>query len=290
MARLRKSRHTPKPRVSKPRSSARKKTTGRFNWALTRRIVLLGLGTLCLCAIIWGIYTLLNAGYITQTRETIHQSLNLKAQDLGFKIKKITVEGRVRTSLHDIDRVLNTYRGHALPFQDLKAMSDDIARLPWVKDVTLQRILPDRLHIRLTERTPLALWQAGNRVFLIDSEGAIIPHQEIEAFSHLLMLQGAGANEAASELLMILASDEALKERIVTGIRVGKRRWNLLLDNGIFVNLPEEDPQKAFADLSKLNKQYDLLKQDIRVIDMRLADRLILELEEKQKNKTNNRI
>jgi cell division protein FtsQ len=61
-------------------------------------------------------------------------------------------------------------------------------------------------------------------------------------------------------------------------VRVAGRRWDVYLDNGIVVKLPEDNVQQAMAVLSKMNKQNDLLQRDIAAVDLRLEDRTTIEL------------
>ena len=59
---------------------------------------------------------------------------------------------------------------------------------------------------------------------------------------------------------------------------VGQRRWNLRLKDGLDVRLPEGDVDKALAELSRLDKEDHLFSRDIVAVDMRLPDRLTVQL------------
>ena len=61
-------------------------------------------------------------------------------------------------------------------------------------------------------------------------------------------------------------------------ILVGQRRWNLRLNDGLDVKLPENDVGNALAELSKLDQEDKLFSRDIVAIDMRLPDRLVVQL------------
>ena len=63
-------------------------------------------------------------------------------------------------------------------------------------------------------------------------------------------------------------------------VRVGERRWNLRLDNGVEVRLPEEGAEAALAELVRLAREQDILSRDIKAIDLRFPDRLIVKLPE----------
>src|SRR5881275_1545515 len=61
---------------------------------------------------------------------------------------------------------------------------------------------------------------------------------------------------------------------------VGERRWNLRLKDGLDIRLPENDVGNALAALSKLDKDDRLFSRDIVAIDVRLPDRLTVQLSE----------
>ena len=61
-------------------------------------------------------------------------------------------------------------------------------------------------------------------------------------------------------------------------IFVGERRWNLRLKDGLDIRLPENDVGNALAALSKLDKEERLFSRDIVAVDMRLPDRLTVQL------------
>jgi cell division protein FtsQ len=56
----------------------------------------------------------------------------------------------------------------------LSARRSQIEQLPWVESASVQRVLPNRLRIDLTERTPIAFLRSGNQLALIDAHGVIL--------------------------------------------------------------------------------------------------------------------
>jgi cell division protein FtsQ len=59
-------------------------------------------------------------------------------------------------------------------------------------------------------------------------------------------------------------------------VRVGGRRWNLRLDSGIDIALPEEDASGAWHRLAELERSEGILERDIQMVDLRLPDRLVV--------------
>jgi cell division protein FtsQ len=153
---------------------------------------------------------------------------------------------------------------------------EKLETLPWVRSAVVERRLPDTLYVRLVERKPLALWQHGGKLELIDHEGAVIPVTRLDRFAKLPLVVGEGAASHAAELLDMLASEPDLASRVTAAVRVGDRRWNLRIDNAIEVLLPADAPASAWAQLARLERSSAILKRDVQTVDVRLPDRLVL--------------
>ena len=76
--------------------------------------------------------------------------------------------------------------------------------------------------------------------------------------------------------MIILANEPALKQRVNAAVRVGDRRWNIRMDNGVYVRLPEKAPKAAWQRFARLEREHELLKQDLLSIDLRIPDQLIV--------------
>ena len=61
-------------------------------------------------------------------------------------------------------------------------------------------------------------------------------------------------------------------------IRVAERRWDVRFENGVTVKLPEAGEDQALASLASLDRESGLLSRDILSVDMRFADRLVVQL------------
>ncbi len=74
----------------------------------------------------------------------------------------------------------------------------------------------------------------------------------------------------------MLAAEPSLRGRVVSAVRVGGRRWNLQLDNGIEVRLPEERAPEAWAEVASLDRSQKLLSRQVTVVDLRDPSRISL--------------
>jgi cell division protein FtsQ len=67
-----------------------------------------------------------------------------------------------------------------------------------------------------------------------------------------------------------------LQARVVAAVRIGERRWNLRLQSGTDVLLPEGAEAAAVERLDSLDQAHALLDRPLQVVDMRLPDRLVV--------------
>src|ERR1700687_6520808 len=61
-------------------------------------------------------------------------------------------------------------RGRSVLLVSLDERRSRLQELPWVEQASVQRILPNRIRVELTERTPIAFVRNGSELGLIDWE------------------------------------------------------------------------------------------------------------------------
>ena len=59
---------------------------------------------------------------------------------------------------------------------------------------------------------------------------------------------------------------------------ISKRRWALIISNNITIDLPEKNPAEAFKKLDFLDKKFGFLSDKLKIIDLRVKDRMIIKL------------
>ena len=195
---------------------------------------------------------------------------------IGLAVNDIEVEGRETTDAATIMAALAAERGTPILAVNPSRAKQQLESLPWVRSASIERRLPGTIWVRLVERHPLAVWQHGGKQELIDREGSVIPVQDLSRFARVPTVVGEDAARHAAALIDMLAQEPELAARVTAAIRVDDRRWNLRLDHAIDVLLPEEEPASAWVRLAALERQDGLLKRDLKTIDLRLPDRVVL--------------
>lgn len=221
----------------------------------------------------WGAYGMVLSG---QTLEVINNS----TARAGFAISAVRITGQRESDEGDVLDTLSIHSGQSLFLYDANSARDRLKTLPWVQSVSVMKLYPSTLRIILEERVPSALWQRSisEPVQIVDSAGNIIPGRIEARYARLPRVVGEGAETRVAEITSLLDDVPALQKRVRASMLVSHRRWDLFLDNGVQVMLPEADPLKAAEKLQALDSKSGLLDRDITVVDLRLPDRVAVRL------------
>ena len=194
-----------------------------------------------------------------------------------FKLTDVTVEGRDYVEKSAILAALDVKPGDSLLGVDLQAARQRLEAIDWVASATVERRLPDTLYVTLKERRAVAIWQNGNEYTLIDRDGRTVRASRMPPGAETLLLLGGARRARACRRTAAAARLRAGRRRqLRAAVWVGQRRWNLILNNGVEIWLPEEDAVAALKQLAKLDTQYKLLSREFGVVDLRLPDKLYL--------------
>jgi cell division protein FtsQ len=194
----------------------------------------------------------------------------------GLRVQEVRIEGRQNTPEPLLRAAIGVTRGAPILGFSVAAARARIETLAWVESATVERRLPGTIVVQLQERRPFAIWQNQGKFTLIDREGQIVADQDVAKFGKLPLVVGAGAPAAAAPLLDALTDKPALQAHVVAAVRVGERRWNLHMDSGADVLLPEGQEAVALERLMQLERDHALLERPLEVVDMRLPDRLVV--------------
>lgn len=207
----------------------------------------------------------------------------------GFAVDEITVSGNKEISEIDVLDQLELTGWTSLIGFDVDAARERIGKLAWVETASVRKVYPDKIEIALNERKPFAVWQHDGKLSVIEPSGRIIASYPGTARSALPMIVGLGAPEAGDAFVGMVAKFPDIAGRIVSYVRIADRRWDLNLDNGITVQLPEYGAEQALVRLTELDRSDRLLSRAVATVDMRLSDRIVVALTDdgqEQRDKT----
>jgi cell division protein FtsQ len=144
-------------RRQRPVEIRRKKFTGR-GWPFYRRV----LG--------WGVIVVAGASAAVMAG----RFLLYAPQMLLLKFDQVEVLGNRIVSRDAVLQLFAHDGGRSVLRIPLEARRSALEEVPWVESAAVQRILPNRIRVELTERTPIAFLRNGTELALIDVHGVIL--------------------------------------------------------------------------------------------------------------------
>lgn len=225
-------------------------------------------------------FGVVKGGHVDELVAALSDTRNALANSAGFRITTVVINGRRQLSQDEVLAIGGVNGRSSLLFLDAATVRGKLKANPWIADATILKLYPGQLQVDIVERTAFALWQQDGRLAVIADDGAVLEAYVSRRFVALPLVVGKGADVNARDFLALLERYPQVRSVTKAAIFVGERRWNLRLKDGLDIRLPENDVGNALAALSKLDKEDRLFSRDIVTIDMRLPDRLTVQLSE----------
>lgn len=123
---------------------------------------------------------------------------------------------------------------------DMQKLRLAVVAMPWVADVSIRRIWPDKLSMVVNEQVPLARW--GDDALVSVNAGVFRP-STMEDFSGLVKLSGpGGSQQRVVQFFRVVLSAAQARGLFVTEVRLDERRhWWLRFEDGLTVSLGREN-------------------------------------------------
>ena len=221
---------------------------------------------------------IVKGGHLEAFVASVSETRNAIANSAGFRITSVAINGRKQLTQDEI-LAIGGVNGHSsLLFLDASSVREKLKADPWISEATVLKLYPGQLRIDIVERAPFALWQRNGQMSVISEDGAVLERFVSPRFLKLPLVVGKGAETRARDFLALLARYPQINTVTRAAILVGERRWNLRLNDGLDIRLPEGDLGNALATLSNLDKNEHLFAKDIVAIDLRQPDRLVVQL------------
>jgi cell division protein FtsQ len=217
------------------------------------------------------------AGVLYEVRDSVVQAgsnLVVAAQGqlghTGFAIGEISITGQSLTSEQSIFDALGVEPHTSNVSFDVEAARQRIAALPSVQTVNIRKIYPGDLVVTITEKVPVARWRVDGVTFVVDGDGEQIG-EDHGTYSELPLVVGDGAADDALVMIRALQQYPRLQDGLVALSRIADRRWDMIYDTGLRVQLPELGVAQALKRLDGYQTDYQLLDRDVTQIDLRVA-------------------
>ena len=224
-----------------------------------------GIKTLVLGLLLMGV-----VGIVGYEAVTEWQSRLLSIKSMSLPIKYVRTEGVFQyLSKNEIQAVLQPLVMTGFFDADMQTIHTAVSTLPWVDTVTVKRIWPDAIDIKVREKKPYARWGKNS---LITEKGVIFTPKNLEQFQNLTVVTGPELQQVKVLEIMkgikIALADQSME---MTEFSVNDRwAWKIKLATGLEILLGRNEQLKK---LQRFLKTLTLLKQEqveqIAIVDLR---------------------
>ncbi|MEO1457002.1 MAG: cell division protein FtsQ/DivIB [Pseudomonadota bacterium] len=200
-----------------------------------------------------------------------------------FALQGVAISGasaRLRAAVHGALALPAGQSSLGVSVGDLRAR---VEALGAVQSARVQLDPEGILRVHVVPRDPVALWRDGEgRLASVAADGTVIAGvARRAAHPSLPVLVGEGARAAVGEALALMRQAPEITGRLRAFVRVGERRWDMVLERDVRVMLPAEAPGRALEQVQFLDLTREVLERDIAAIDLRVPGRTVLRLTER---------
>ena len=221
-----------------------------------------------------GTIYLMDEGRRATISEAVLEAKTALQERPEFMVKLMAIDGATDELARDIRAAVPLDFPLTSFDLNLTEMRQTIAALDGVRSATV-RVRPGGvLQVDVTPRDPVAIWRSATGLSLVDESGALVA--EIFArndFPELPLIAGEGAQKHVPEALALMRAAEPLGARLRGVVRMGERRWDVVLDRDQRILLPEVGAQAALEQVIALEDVQEVLTRDVARVDMRLSAR-----------------
>ena len=199
--------------------------------------------------------------------------------DARFAVRTIQVDGVVHTPRAALDIATERYKGLNLFKIDIDRVQRDLGGLGWVSRIDIEKKLPDTLRIKITERKPVALVRAAEKLLYVDEQGVgfaeLSPRVGDDDLPIISDAHGSELTRTVALLTELRAKDRELYSRVSEIWPIAPRGFALYdRDLGAVVYANAEDVSAKYRNLYAILQTEN--NPDIEYADLRFADRVIV--------------
>jgi len=247
--------------MSQPRNRnhATRKTTHRSRWPLRLAVLIFVIGAVLAGQVYW-----------QDNLAVFNENLSVMYGD-KFTIKQINVSGNNQLAGEEVIGVSHLQLGQNLLSLDVNMVREALEQNGWVESAAVSRVYPYTVNITIEEAIPQALWWNNDGFYLIARSGRIIKQiPDPLGKPPYMLIFGAEAPSKYSKMYQELFN-HAIFPQVVAMSNIRGRRWDIYLEDGTLIKLPEINVGKALNLLDKLHKNGIMKSRGVRELDMRLS-------------------
>lgn len=191
-----------------------------------------------------------------------------------FMIKVASVDGASDELAHEIREIMPLDFPVSYFDLDIKYLHKVLNDIPAVASAAIKVTVSGVLQIDISERTPAFIWRKDDVISVIDEKGKFIRLATSRLdYPELPLVIGEAANLSIADISSLMEDNQFFLDQVRAFVRVGERRWDLVLDNNLRIMLPQTEFLAAFDRLMLINHTGSLFSNQLSTIDMRLVER-----------------
>ena len=212
----------------------------------------------------------------------LHENIEALKKDLKralverpeFMIKVASVDGASDELAHEIREIMPLDFPVSYFDLDIKYLHKVLNDIPAVASAAIKVTVSGVLQIDISERTPAFIWRKDDVISVIDEKGKFIRLATSRLdYPELPLVIGEAANLSIADISSLIEDNQYFMDQVRAFVRVGERRWDLVLDNNLRIMLPQTEFLAAFDRLMLMNHTGSLFSNQLSTIDMRLVER-----------------
>ena len=212
----------------------------------------------------------------------LHENIEALKEDLKralverpeFMIKVASVDGASDELAHEIREIMPLDFPVSYFDLDIKYLHKVLNDIPAVESAAIKVTVSGVLQIDISERTPAFIWRKDDVISVIDEKGKFIRLVTSRLdYPELPLVIGEAANLSIADISSLMEDNQYFLDQVRAFVRVGERRWDLVLDNNLRIMLPQTEFLAAFDRLMLMNHTGSLFSNQLSTIDMRLVER-----------------
>ena len=212
----------------------------------------------------------------------VHENIEALKKDLKralverpeFMIKVASVDGASDELAHEIREIMPLNFPVSYFDLDIKYLHKVLNDIPAVASAAIKVTVSGVLQIDISERIPAFIWRKDDVISVIDEKGEFIRLATSRLdYPELPLVIGEAANLSIADISSLMEDNQYFLDQVRAFVRVGERRWDLVLDNNLRIMLPQAEFLAAFDRLMLMSESGSLFSNQLSSIDMRLVER-----------------
>ena len=232
--------------------------------------ILLGISiTLFLCIFLNQNLSIKNV--LGETNKDLFSKKLLVNYNSFFEIKKVTLNGRSKSNLDSIKKIVNSSldENKNIINYDISNIRNSLEEINWINKVFIRKIFPNKINIGIEEHKEFAIFNKNEKSFLISQEGKIIHEIRNPKAYKLINIEGKFAIQNIGNVKKFISNNAELEEQISKIIVHSDNRLDVIINNILF-KLPNKNTKEATSKILRFTNVKNLKMVDLRFFEKKI--------------------